>query len=524
MIKAIIPRMLARYASADYLTQKRAQYLFLYDASLGAVLVLIQASILWVSMDRFLMIGMITGPLCAGAVISCLFVYYGSYRTGLAFIMLVSMGALMAGMALKFRTDYISFTTWIYFSYALVAFGALFADRLWLVVITLTLVAAQAYFYLATPGQYPDIASQVAKTTVIDSVASLAIASILIILVSSSFRWTIRQTREDMEKQGKQLGIIRELLGIINESSERLAVSAGQMSTTIGDFSQIVQSEAASTEEVTSTIEEVAASVASVGDSTHSQRDSLESLFRSIGAMSGIIDTLKDRAREVSDIFAKIMALAEKGNSSIGQLERDSRSHIESTGQLSAVMSMLEEIFDKVQLLALNASIEAARAGEQGRGFAVVADEVNKLAEQSMGSLKQINTLIGMSSDRERETNENIGTSLGVLRDIIERITQLEKHGGEIFSLVRTQDGSRREMEAIVEVVRSEAEQIIRATDEQNLAVSEIAKSITDMNQMVQSTAMSSGDLAATAKALQVMSAELKEKIGEISGGGDGPA
>ncbi|MBN1534590.1 MAG: hypothetical protein JXA20_18095 [Spirochaetes bacterium] len=518
MIKAVISRMLARYASADYLTQKRALYLFLYDAAMAAVLVLIQASILWVDLDRFILIGKITGPLCAGALISCLFVYWGRYRIGLAFIMLVSMAALMAGMVLKFKTDYISFTTWIYFSYALVAFGALFADRLWLALITLALVAAQAYFFLATPGQYPGMAPQVAKTTVIDSVASLALTSILIVLVGSSFRWTMKLTREDMEKQGKQLGIIRELMGIINESSEQLAVSAGQMSATISDFSQIAQSEAASTEEITSTIEEVAASVASVSGGTSSQRESLEVLFRSIGGMSEIIDSLKDRSRDVSEIFQKIMALAENGNDAIVRMERDSRSHSESTGQLSAVMVMLEDIFDKVQLLALNASIEAARAGEQGRGFAVVADEVNKLAEQSMGSLKQINALIKMSSDRERETDDNIGTSLGVLREIIERITLLEARGTEIFTLVREQDASRREMETIVQTVRGEADQIIRATEEQNLAVSEIARSITDMNQMVQSTAMSSGDLADTARALQVMSAELKEKIGGISG------
>ncbi|HEX8987789.1 MAG TPA: methyl-accepting chemotaxis protein [Rhodocyclaceae bacterium] len=264
----------------------------------------------------------------------------------------------------------------------------------------------------------------------------------------------------------------------LNEAGERLATQMTQINGAAQRSSEATASTAAA-------IEQMAVSVAHISDRAKDSEQNSQHASELAASGESLVhraaDELQVVSRQVGDASGRIEGLAER------------------TREIGGIASVIKEIADQTNLLALNAAIEAARAGEQGRGFAVVADEVRKLAERTGTATDQI---AGMIQGIQADTEAVVASMRTIAPQVAKGVEIANEAAGTLNEI---NGGAGATLENIREVAHS--------TSEQRIASDSVAANIEKIAQMVDEMAASVDVANENVVALEQLAGDLRSSV-----------
>ncbi len=206
---------------------------------------------------------------------------------------------------------------------------------------------------------------------------------------------------------------------------------------------------------------------------------SVKELSEAVEGVSKVAEHVNELAKDVEFINQEIINEMDKKVERMqmnAQLAKEAMNQINTVGdsskEIGQIVSVINEIADQTNLLALNAAIEAARAGEAGKGFAVVADEVRKLAEKTQKATEDIREKIekiqkdaveavrktGMASETILKESDNTIEEKKRINEVISKTTDVIKEIGVVGSATTQLYSTVSNIELQIEEVRKIAE------------------------------------------------------------------
>ena len=284
----------------------------------------------------------------------------------------------------------------------------------------------------------------------------------------------------------------------LGEVAQATATASQELSAQIEQASQGARTQSDRAGETATAMEEMNSTVLEVARNASLAADTAEQAKAKAQTGKTVVDGVVADIRQ-----AQVRAL---------ELERDMETLGERAKGIGAIMSVISDIADQTNLLALNAAIEAARAGEAGRGFAVVADEVRKLAEKTMTATKEVGDAV---SGIQQGTAGNVDKVKKTVETVADT-TRLATQSGEALNEIVT----------LADMVASQIHSIATASEQQSATSEEINRSIEDINRIsleasdgMRQSALAVGELASQSGVLTSLIEDMRSGSGDSGGG-----
>ncbi|MBB6147034.1 methyl-accepting chemotaxis protein/methyl-accepting chemotaxis protein-1 (serine sensor receptor) [Silvibacterium bohemicum] len=241
-------------------------------------------------------------------------------------------------------------------------------------------------------------------------------------------------------------------------------------------------------EQVASAAAQVSSSSQSLAQGASEQAASLEETSASSEEINSMARKNTDNSRATAELLTQSQTKVTLANQHLADMVISMKEITESSGKISKIIKVIDEIAFQTNILALNAAVEAARAGEAGMGFAVVADEVRSLAQRSAQAAKDTATLIEDSIAKSNEGKNKVDLVASAIRAV-------------------TADASR---------VKEMVDEVSLGSEEQSRGIEEIGKAMAQMEQITQTTAANAEESAAAAQELNAQSETLKDVVARL--------
>ncbi len=353
----------------------------------------------------------------------------------------------------------------------------------------------------------------------------LALASIILIglvMVREDQPPRLAETAEKNERN--QTAILRLLDEIADLADGDLTVAATVTEDFTGAIADSINYSIDQLRDLVETINQTAVQVAAAAQETQAtamhlaeasehQAQEIAGASAAINEMAVSIDQVSANAAESTAVAERSVAIANKGNEvvhntitgmdNIREQIQDTSKRIkrlgESSQEIGDIVSLINDIADQTNILALNAAIQASMAGDAGRGFAVVADEVQRLAERSSAATKQIEALV---KTIQTDTNEAVISMEQTTSEVV-RGARLAQDAGVALE----------EIEKVSKTLAALIQNISNAARQQASSAGHISNT---MNVIQEITSQTSAGTTATARSignLAKMASEMRKSV-----------